>query len=212
MGAAIETGKAFYQSDHRLCGLKLNITKIIGKITTLKTKQMQIRARTLRCTDKKLKDAYVEEIEHLEKKAYDKGHTTIWTQITKLYEEAMTHKRTKTGAEKKLFRHRANKVMAKLVMTLLKAEDRVAKKLEKFKGKNKRDFWSDWMARKQSKMHMLKALLKKGRVKTQRTKVNRIIAERISAQDKSFAQGLLNKCPPVSAPNSIWDYYRDCYF
>ena len=207
-GAAVDTGKAFYQSDHRLCGLTLNITKMIGRITTLSRKQVQLRPRTLKCTDKKLKQAYIDEIEHIDNEEGKKGHISIWDQINKIYDEAMQHKRTQKGMTKQMFRRRANRMMGKLVMTLLKAETRVAKKLEKFQGDNKRDYWSNWMSHKQSKMHMLKALLKKGRVKTKRNKVNRIIAERISAQDKSFAQGLLKKCPKISDTNGTWDKWN----
>ena len=87
--AGVETAHAFYTSDHNLCAVNLNITKMIGKIQRVSC-ITDVRSRMLRSTDKLSAKCYVEEIECMERK--EKNKTPLRVQVKNLYDEAMEKK------------------------------------------------------------------------------------------------------------------------
>ena len=56
-GAGIDTGKITYKSDHRMVGVRVNFTTMVGRIEGM-PKTQKTRPRTVKATIKKNKEVY----------------------------------------------------------------------------------------------------------------------------------------------------------
>ena len=208
-GTGIETGHGFYTSDHNMSGIKINLTKLLGKQVAKIHRNTDTLARTLQCTDKKLAELYKEslseiECEHTKKQG---SKNSVINRVQNIYDKALEHKRTLRGQKKSNFTKKANKANRSVVKLMLMAEKRMERKLQKFGGRNKRHYWSDYMVQKQTKMNMLKQLIKTGTVRSKRHRITKVIEEIKKSNITQEMKEHLEMCPKTEESNRKWDEY-----
>ena len=102
-GAGIDTGKITYKSDHRMVGVRVNFTTMVGRIEGM-PKTQKTRPRTVKATIKKNKEAYRtiaqnREDKRDEKKGKKKGFKYWETELNKI-KNKITRASTKKNKQK----------------------------------------------------------------------------------------------------------------
>ena len=102
-GAGIDTGKITYKSDHRMVGVRVNFTTMVGRIEGM-PKTQKTRHRTVKATIKKNKEAYRtiaqnREDKRDEKKGKKKGFKYWETELNKI-KNKITRASTKKNKQK----------------------------------------------------------------------------------------------------------------
>ena len=104
-GAGIDTGKITYKSDHRIVGVRVNFTTMVGRIEGM-PKTQKNRPRTVKATIKKNKEAYRtiaqnREIKRNKNKKTKKGFKYWKTELNKIKDtisrSTTTKKKQKTN-------------------------------------------------------------------------------------------------------------------
>ena len=203
--AGIEQGRLSYTSDHMLTAVEMNFTKALGRIQG-QPELYQTRDRTLMSTIPEHGEMHQLEMKELLKTEFDQ----IKIQAAQLISIARTQRRTGTKTERQQLVKQMDAFMHQLTQLMLKAEDNMAIHKRKFKGKNKRDVWSEFWAKKSRYMTMLKRIIACVAVKRDRHKVRKLLRSIKHDNDTHQQYGLdeLPTVPETSAPHAEWIQYR----